>query len=60
MKNKLSYAHEKGKAEGKAEGIAIGEVKGILKTARNLKAIGIPIEQIMQCTGLSAEEVDKL
>lgn len=52
IKNYISYAHEKGKAEGLAEGMvigkaegkteglaegeAIGEVKGIHKTARNI------------------------
>ena len=64
MKNYISYAHEKGKAEGKAEGLAegeaIGEVKGIHKTARNMKAIGISVEQIMLSTGLSTEEIDNL
>ena len=60
IKNYISYAHEKGKEEGKAEGEAIGEVKGIHKTARNLKAKGISVELIMECTGLSAEEVENL
>ena len=68
IKNYVSYAHEKGKEEGKAEGLAeglaegeaIGEIKGIHKTARNLKAKGISVELIMECTGLSAEEVENL
>ena len=56
IKNYVSYAHEKGKEEGKA----IGEIKGIHKTARNFKAKGISVELIMECTGLSAEEVENL
>ena len=64
IKNYVSYAHEKGKKEGIAEGIAIGkaegEVKGIHKTAQKFKAKGISMELIMECTGLSAEEIESL
>ena len=68
IKNYISYATEQGKKEGLAEGIAIGkaegkvegEAEGIQKTARNLKAKGISVELIMECTGLSAEEVENL
>ena len=72
MKNYVSYAHEKGKKEGLAEGIAIGkaeglaegkaigEVKGIHKTAKNMKSKGVSMEIIMECTGLSAEEIESL
>ena len=60
MKNYVSYAHEKGKAEGLAEGEAIGEVKGIHKIARNMKSKGVSKETIMEYTGLSAEEVESL
>ena len=53
-----------GKKEGIAEGIAIGkaigEVKGIHKTAQKFKAKGISMELIMECTGLSAEEIESL
>ena len=56
MKNYVSYAHEKGKAEGLAE----GEVKGIHKTAKNMKSKGVSMEIIMECTGLSAKEVESL
>jgi predicted transposase YdaD len=60
---------EKGRAEGRAEGIAEGEkiglAKGILQAkieaARNMKAIGtIPIDLIIQATGLTKEEILKL
>ena len=56
IRNYISYAQEKGIAEGRAEGLA----EGIHKTARNMKAKGISVEIIMECTGLSAEEVENL
>ena len=68
IRNYISYAQEKGRdegrAEGRAEGLAegevIGETKGIHKTARNMKAKGISVEMIMECTGLSVEEIERL
>ena len=41
----VKEAREKGKEEGKAE--------GILESATKMKAIGIPVAQIMQVTGLA-------
>ena len=65
-----------GLAEGKAEGLAEGEVRGKAKglvegeakgkaesqrqIAAKLKRQGIPVDVIIQCTGLSAEEISKL
>ena len=68
IRNYISYAQEKGwaegRAEGRAEGLAEGEVigktKGIHKTARNMKAKGISVKTIMECTGLSVEEIERL
>ena len=64
IKNYISYANKQGKKEGLAEGMAkgeaIGEIKGIHKTARNMKAIGISVEMIMECTGLSKAEIESL
>jgi predicted transposase/invertase (TIGR01784 family) len=37
-----------------------GRRKNTAEIARNLKALGIPIEQIAQGTGLSAEDIAKL
>ena len=55
---------EEGLAEGRAEGNAEGEAKGrASKTdeiARNCKAMGIPINQIAQATGLTPEQVQAL
>ena len=47
---------EEGRAEGRAEGIE----KGIEKVARKMKACGVSVELIIDATGLSAEEIDKL
>ena len=48
---------EEGEAKGKAEGIAIGEAKGIMEVARNMKADGNPVELISRYTGLSTEDI---
>ena len=42
------------------EGIAIGEERGVLKTARLMKQNGISVEQIKLCTGLTDEEIKNL
>lgn len=61
-----------GLAEGKAKGLAEGEKIGIEKgkaegemnkafeIAKNLKTIGLPLEQIIAATGLTKEEIEKL
>nr|MCM6903293.1 hypothetical protein [Parabacteroides sp. AD58] len=46
--------------EGKEEGIAIGEERGVLKTARQMKQKGIDLGLIQECTGLSDEEIQNL
>ena len=53
-----------GLAEGRTEGRAEGRAEGILEAktenARNLKALGIPIETIAKALGLSIEDIEKL
>ena len=46
--------------EGKEEGIAIGEERGVLKTARLMKQNGASVEFIKQCTGMTEEEIKNL
>ena len=41
---------------GRKEGLELGK----LETARNLKATGIDVEIISQCTGLTLEQIAKL
>lgn len=47
-------------AEGIAAGLIEGEVKGVRRTARNMKNEGLSLDFIMKCTGLSEEEINNL
>ena len=49
-----------GKAKGRSEGLAEGETKGKRETAKNLKAMGLSVEQIIFATGLSQKEIQHL
>lgn len=48
------------KLEGLIEGRAEGRAEAILDTAKNLKSMGMPVDVIIQATGLSNEEIDVL
>ena len=56
----LEGAKQDGLAEGRAEGRAEGEKKAKEKIAANLLALGVPIETIMQASGLSEEEIKNI
>lgn len=56
----LEEGREKGRAEGRAEGKAEGIAETLQAVARNMKSQGLPIEMIVNTTGLSKEDVDKL
>jgi len=60
----LEEGKKEGKKEGKEEGIKEGKKEGkkegIKEVARSLKSMNLPIEQIMQATGLTAEEIKQL
>ena len=45
---------------GKIEGLEEGIEKGILQTARNMLAAGLPVETVEKCTGLNREEIEQL
>ena len=49
-----------GKAEGKAEGLSEGEKKKQLEIAKKMKYKNIPIDEIIELTELSKEEIEKL
>ena len=53
-----------GRAEGKAEGLEEGRKEGqreaLLQTARNLQALGLSVEHIVQATGLPVQEVENI
>lgn len=57
-KYRFGYAdgEEKGIIKGRAEGLA----EGAKSIARKMKKIGMTMEQIVQTTGLSEEEIEKL
>ena len=49
-----------GMAKGMAEGMAKGMAKEKAKIAKNLLEIGMPLENIMQVTGLTEDEINNL
>jgi predicted transposase/invertase (TIGR01784 family) len=51
---------EEGRTEGRAEGRAEGERNANLTVAKNLKAMGMSINEIAKATGLSVEEIAEL
>lgn len=64
LKTAEKKGHKEGRAEGRAEGLEEGleegEKKGVFKTAKNLLALGLPLETIIQATGLSEDEIKRL
>ena len=53
-------ARREGEARGEARGRAAGLRDGKMSTALNMKNLGMATDIIMQVTGLSAEEIEKL
>jgi predicted transposase/invertase (TIGR01784 family) len=51
---------EQGVEQGREEGREEGRTEEKRVTARKLLAIGLPVEQIAQVTGLSLAEIDRL
>ena len=51
---------EQGLEQGLKEGLKEGLKQGRVETAKKLKAAGVPIATIVECTGLSEEEVESL
>ena len=49
--------HAEGMAEGMAKGIAEGEKEAKEKMAANLLSLGVPLETIVQASGLLEEEI---
>ena len=54
--SRMAYAEHKGEECGLAKGLA----RGLAKTAINLKAMGMSFEFILQATGLTEEELQKI
>ena len=51
---------KEGRIEGKKEGRIEGKKEGKIETARNLKEMNMPHEQIAKATGLTLEEIKNL
>ena len=51
---------EAGLAEGEAKGLAEGEAKGKAEVAKNMLVAGMPEEQVIAMTGLTAEQLEGL
>ena len=49
-----------GEERGRSEGITQGEHKKAVETAKVLKSAGVSINLIIDSTGLSREEIEKL
>ena len=56
----LESAEQRGLKRGHEEGLAKGLAKGRAETARNMKAKGLAIDLIAECSGLTPEEIAKL
>ena len=57
MTKGMAEGMAKGMAKGMAEGMAKGMAEGMAKVAKSLLALGMPVEQIVNVTGLTAEQI---
>ena len=64
IRNQIQFAadkgREEGKKEGREEGLKRGREEGRKLMASKLKAMGVPIDTIIESSGLTREEVEKL
>lgn len=51
---------EQGRAEGREQGRAEGRAEGKLEIAKNLLAMGIPMDKVVQASGLTEEQISAL
>ena len=56
IRNQIQFAADKGREEGEKEGIE----KATLLMASRLKAMGVAIDVIIESSGLTREEIEKL
>ena len=56
----IEYATVKVREEGKAEGKAEGEFEAKVSIAKSMKDKGLDNKIIVECTGLSVEQIDAL
>ncbi len=60
LKNSLDTAREEGREEGKEIGIGIGRKEEKIEIAKSLLSNNVPIDVIVQSTGLTEEEINLL
>ena len=60
LKKGLEIGHEQGLAEGLEQGREEGREEGLLLAARNMLSQGMPVDIVMNVTGLSADVVGRL
>ena len=60
LKGVIDTAFDEGKLEGIVEGKLEGRLEGKLETAKSFKKLGVSIEIIIEATGLTKEEIEKL
>ncbi len=60
LEDAIENAKWEGLAEGKAEGLAEGETKAMRQAATNMKQMGMDVVAISNCTGLTADEIERL
>ena len=56
----LDGAKLEGRQEGRQEGLVEGFEKGRMEVARNMKKLKVSTDIIVQSTGLSKEEIERL
>lgn len=56
----VNKGREEGRSEGREEGVAIGEHKKAIAMALKLREKGMPVEEIVELTDLSIEEIAML
>lgn len=57
LRDNIYTEREEGRLEGRAEGEIIGRKKTVLETAKKMKAMGLPINTIVEITGLTEKEI---
>ncbi len=57
---KLEYAHNEGLEEGIVKGVTKGEKEKSIQIAKKMKKANEPTEKIIEFTGLTKEEIDKI
>lgn len=60
LRGEREYARAEGEVVGEARGLAKGKAEGQSDVAKNLKSLGVPIDIIMQASGLTKEQVEAL